>query len=315
MRSPTPLNAKAPNVSYAVRVLASEEGKSKDVALVIRPTDDHKGVHVLRKRSPDSPVELGEVRPIAHGQPIAGEVVSMTPREGHPFVCDVKTEVEPQHNHRLTDSVSTRPGPAQVASARYRQNWETIWGTVNDDGAHTPSSNHGTMASDAFVGDSGPRSIESGSLDREIDAREAFQGNNLDDGLGDPLTDGLSTSEEAEAFFELLAAAGSTNDNPPNLHAEASDDAEAGPLDAQAFPVTQTDQADARLQRDLHAAIRASGRGDQIRTASLFDADDFEDDGVPSPAPRGQPCHRAKRARHFHGRPTEKTDPTSTPRS
>ena len=93
-------------------------GKSKrDVALLTGPTEDKKGMRIVRFR--DEAVSLGEVRPVVEGQPLNGEVVALREREGAPpFVRDVETIYAPEK----TD------GPAQVASEAYRQNWEVVFG-------------------------------------------------------------------------------------------------------------------------------------------------------------------------------------------
>jgi hypothetical protein len=93
-------------------------GKPKqDVALLTGPTEDKKGMRIVRFR--DEAVSLGEVRPVTEGQPLTGEVITLRPREGAPpFVRDVETVYAPQK----TD------GPAQVASDAYRQNWEVVFG-------------------------------------------------------------------------------------------------------------------------------------------------------------------------------------------
>ncbi len=101
--------------------------KPKDVALVVGPTADHEGVHVLRKRGEDEPVELGTVRPMKEGEPIDGEVVKLRPRKDEPFVFDVKTMMSGRkagHGERRL----TSDGPPQVATDDYRKGWDAIWG-------------------------------------------------------------------------------------------------------------------------------------------------------------------------------------------
>ncbi|MES1209365.1 MAG: hypothetical protein ABUS79_25795 [Pseudomonadota bacterium] len=92
-----------------------------DVAAVCGK-DEH-GLYILRRRSPESPVEAGILRPLVEGKAIAGEVVSLRPRQDVPFLLDVKTE--------LAAPVTAEPaahGPAQVASDSYRRGWDAIWG-------------------------------------------------------------------------------------------------------------------------------------------------------------------------------------------
>jgi hypothetical protein len=104
--------------------------RSRDVALILHPTEDNEGFQVLRQRAADRPLEIGTVRPLREGRPLdgAGEVVTLRPHPDMPLVCDVKTELalEPR---------ATSDGPAQVATERYRRGWDAIWGTPAEDGA------------------------------------------------------------------------------------------------------------------------------------------------------------------------------------
>jgi hypothetical protein len=96
-----------------------------DVALVVDKAEGRDAYRVLRRRDPESAVEFGTVRPLEEGRPIDGEVVSMQPRPGLPFLYDVKTELaDPRGDRRATSD-----GPAQVATEEYRRGWEAIWGT------------------------------------------------------------------------------------------------------------------------------------------------------------------------------------------
>ena len=85
---------------------------------------DEQGLHILRRRSKDAPIEAAVVQPLAEGRPITGEVISMRPRKDFPFLFDAKTEIE------APTPATTRGsnGPAQVASDSYRSGWEAIWG-------------------------------------------------------------------------------------------------------------------------------------------------------------------------------------------
>jgi hypothetical protein len=98
--------------------------RSRDVALILHPTEDNEGFQILRQRAADRPLELGTVRPLRDGRPLdgSGEVVTLRPRPDMPLVCDVKTELE------ITEPRATSDGPAQVATERYRRGWEAIWG-------------------------------------------------------------------------------------------------------------------------------------------------------------------------------------------
>ena len=92
----------------------------KDVAAVCGK-DEH-GLHILRRREEDGPIEAGIVQPLEEGKPISGEVISMRRRKDVPFLFDVTTEVE-------TSAAETpASGPAQVATESYRRGWDAIWG-------------------------------------------------------------------------------------------------------------------------------------------------------------------------------------------
>ena len=64
---------------------------SGDVALVFGKNVD--GVHILRRRDENSPVEAGLLQPLVEGRPITGELVSMRRRDDMPFLFDVKSEL------------------------------------------------------------------------------------------------------------------------------------------------------------------------------------------------------------------------------
>ncbi|HEY6558743.1 MAG TPA: hypothetical protein VI072_15775 [Polyangiaceae bacterium] len=112
---------------------ASEDSNSgastaaKDVLLVHGVSEDGRGLSVLRQR--EDRLEHGVVHPLENGKPIHGEVVRLKPRPECPLVCDVEVAVpgpEPQAAAREV-SADARKGPAQVASERYRENWDAIW--------------------------------------------------------------------------------------------------------------------------------------------------------------------------------------------
>ncbi len=92
----------------------------RDVAAVFGK--DERGLHVLRRRSQDGPIEAGILQPLAEGKPITGEVFSMKRRKDVPFLFDVKTEVAAR------DEAPAAAGPAQVATDSYRRGWDAIWG-------------------------------------------------------------------------------------------------------------------------------------------------------------------------------------------
>lgn len=109
---------------------------SQDVVFLHSATDDGDGVRVVRARQ--GRVEVGEVRPLADGKPVTGEVVTLKPRTDAPRVCDVKVEYAPEAAAPATDTLK---GPAQVASARYRNNWDAIFGEPAADGKKTAALN------------------------------------------------------------------------------------------------------------------------------------------------------------------------------
>jgi len=106
-----------------------------DVALVLGKDAD--GLHILRRRTEEGPIEAGLLRPMQQGKPIVGEVVTLTPRQDLPMVFDVKTEFSTSMGRASADPAADeasgdRPaldGPAQVASDAYRKGWDAVWGS------------------------------------------------------------------------------------------------------------------------------------------------------------------------------------------
>lgn len=104
--------------------LDEDSRDDSDLALIHGRTPDGTGLRVIRKRR--ERIELAQIRPLEQGVPITGEVVTLTPRPEFPLLCNVKTELEAPP----PADVATRPahgGPAQVATDRYRENWDRIW--------------------------------------------------------------------------------------------------------------------------------------------------------------------------------------------
>ena len=95
----------------------------RDVALIHGRTADGEGLRILRQR--EKQLELGEVRPLKEGRPIQGEVVTLRPRANFPLLCDVSTEVEARTPGGAEPA--RKSGPAQVASDRYRANWDAVF--------------------------------------------------------------------------------------------------------------------------------------------------------------------------------------------
>ena len=104
--------------------LKKDEPAGSDVALIHGKTADGQGLRIIRRR--DDRLEVGAVRPLKEGAPIAGEVVSLTPRPDFPLLCDVKVEYSAPAA-RSDQADSPRHGPAQVATDQYRENWDRIW--------------------------------------------------------------------------------------------------------------------------------------------------------------------------------------------
>lgn len=94
---------------------------AKDVVMIHSPHDDGQGYNVLRMR--DGSLELGAIRNIREGAPIHGDVVSLSQRKENERLYNVETLVK---TPRAPEP--TRHGPAQVASDRYRTNWDNIFG-------------------------------------------------------------------------------------------------------------------------------------------------------------------------------------------
>jgi hypothetical protein len=96
-----------------------------DVALIHGRTEDGKGLKILRRRQ--DRLEVGAVVPLVPGKPITGEVVRLEPRQESPLLCNVHVEYAPPAETRPTSA-----GPAQVSTARYRENWEQIFGNKDE---------------------------------------------------------------------------------------------------------------------------------------------------------------------------------------
>lgn len=95
----------------------------RDVAAICGK--DERGLHILRRRSDDGPIEAGILQPLIEGKPIAGEVISMKQRQDVPFLFDVETQVP------AAPETPEASGLAQVATESYRRGWDAIWGRSN----------------------------------------------------------------------------------------------------------------------------------------------------------------------------------------
>lgn len=105
----------------------------EDVVFVGGPAESGDGYQVIRRR--DGAIEIGEVRAVQEGKPLAGELVRLKPRSESDRLFDVEVLVSredlSQGRSREDPSqgrAAPRSGPAQVANDAYRANWETIFG-------------------------------------------------------------------------------------------------------------------------------------------------------------------------------------------
>ena len=86
------------------------------------PSQDGEGYQVIRKR--EDALEFGELRAVQEGRPIQGEMVKLKPRTENDRLFDVEVMVSREELSAGTN----RSGPAQVATDRYRSNWDAIFG-------------------------------------------------------------------------------------------------------------------------------------------------------------------------------------------
>jgi hypothetical protein len=105
-----------------------------DVALIHSVGADG-SVHVLRRRG--ERLEAGALSPVREGKPIHGELVSLKPRPSCPLLCDVQVHYKPPVSETPSRASARasgrRKGPAQVATDRYRDNWDSIWSQKKTD--------------------------------------------------------------------------------------------------------------------------------------------------------------------------------------
>ncbi len=117
----------------------------RDMLLVTGPTEDGKGLSVLRAK--DDTVQIGAVHPLEEGKPIHGEVVKLKQRSELPGLFDVESQFGGQAAaaqqsdggpsapaRRPMAQPRTRPtsaGPAQVATDTYRSGWDRIYRRTN----------------------------------------------------------------------------------------------------------------------------------------------------------------------------------------
>jgi hypothetical protein len=142
-RSMAPTGSDRTAVSSETSAASTNGSDGPDVVLIHGPTEDQQGLRVLRAR--EQGLELGELRPIREGQPLAGEVVKLRPRPGMPRVCDVETQLSREELDRAQAAAGdgvrspSRPlghaGPPRVSSEAYRANWDAIYRSANAPGS------------------------------------------------------------------------------------------------------------------------------------------------------------------------------------
>ena len=97
--------------------------RKDDVVFVHSKADSGEGFRVIRKRA--DVLEVGEIRPVQEGKPLQGEVVKLSPRKDHEQLFDVEVLVSKEE---ALGATRRSTGPAQVATAAYRSNWDAIFG-------------------------------------------------------------------------------------------------------------------------------------------------------------------------------------------
>jgi len=112
----------------------------KDIAILSGPTEDGQGARVVRIRD-GGEVSAGEIRPVREGEPIhQSELVRLHPLDANKRVCAVEVlhapaaassaTDQPRHAKPDAEPESKRSaGPVRVSNAKYRQNWNAIFGS------------------------------------------------------------------------------------------------------------------------------------------------------------------------------------------
>jgi hypothetical protein len=110
---------------------------ASDVALIHGVSADG-ALHVIRRRG--ERLEAGALKPLREGTPIQSEVVSLKPRASCPMLCDVEVHYAPPQSAQAearpapaAPLSAQRKGPAQVATASYRDNWDSSWSGKKSD--------------------------------------------------------------------------------------------------------------------------------------------------------------------------------------
>jgi hypothetical protein len=112
-----------------------EKPVAKDLLLIHGVTSDGAGLEVVRKRN--GRVEQGALRQVQEGRPLHGELVRLKPLPEFPLICEVEVQVPARAQQQDVEGgdrerASQHKGPAQVASDRYRRNWDLIWNQGRD---------------------------------------------------------------------------------------------------------------------------------------------------------------------------------------
>jgi hypothetical protein len=103
----------------------------KDIAILSGPTDDGQGAKVVRIREGGN-VSAGEIRPVREGEPLnQSELVRLHPLDPQKRVCAVEVLHAPQVPEQVAEqSRKASSGPARVSNAKYRRNWNVIFGSL-----------------------------------------------------------------------------------------------------------------------------------------------------------------------------------------
>jgi hypothetical protein len=102
----------------------------KDVVFVRGPTEDGRGVGIVRLR--EDRIETGELREAKEGQPIVGELVKLEQRPEHERLYDVEVLARgPAASAPRTDEARTHKGPLRVTSDSYRAGWDAVFGETD----------------------------------------------------------------------------------------------------------------------------------------------------------------------------------------
>ncbi len=100
---------------------AADQKKGEDVALVLGASAEGERVAILRKR--DEQIEAAILHKAEEGRPLTGDLVRLKARDAS-ALFDVETIYEaPERAPRPKRS----PGPAQVATDRYRRGWDRLF--------------------------------------------------------------------------------------------------------------------------------------------------------------------------------------------